>query len=96
MTKYILEVTAVTLLKVFTIRHRGKKLSKINIFKIITLKHKRPSVTKLIYAFLRLLKYSLLAVSFSKMTVCVSLNSATNDSLTGRKTSEMSILRLLF
>ena len=37
-----------------------------------------------------------LAISFGEVMARVSLNVATNGSLTGRKTSKMSILRLLF
>ena len=37
-----------------------------------------------------------LIISFGEVTASVSSNVATNGSLTGRKTSEMSILKLLF
>ena len=92
-------MTAFVSLKVPTIRpFRGKKNpSKIKISNAI-FKVKTDLIYQSILCFSHAFEIFIprLIISFGKLTERVSLNVATNGSLTGRKTSQMTILRLLF
>ena len=93
-----MEVTALVLLKVATIRHfRGKSLSKVNIFEaIFKAKTQLNYQSNLCFSHVFEIFIPCLTISFGEVTARASLNVDTNGSLTGRKTSKMSILRLLF
>ena len=93
-----MEVTALVSLKVATIRHfRGKKPSQINIFKaIFKAKTNKCAQSNLCFSHTFEIFIPCLTISFGEVTAGFSLNVATNGSLRGRKTSKMSILKLLF
>ena len=92
-----LEVTALVSLKAATICHfKGKKPAKVNIFEaIFQAKTGLNYQSNLCFSHAFGIFISCLTISFGEVTARVSLNVATNGSLTGRKISKMSIFRLL-
>ena len=89
-------MTALVSLNVATIPpFRGKKPPKLK-FLMLFLNQKMISFTKVIYSHAFEIVLPRLTISFGDVIARFSLNVPTNCSLTGRKTSKMSILRLLF